>query len=662
MSPRRPYLRTALRLRPRPWQLLAAVVAASGGAVGPARADGTSGIDVALYRAAYDTSGIYTLEGARLMPLHELSWKLQTSYARSPVDVSIPGIGGAVGDTSADSVLGYLVTVDMAFGLTLSDRVGIGLDVAAYRTSTAEGFGERGRFFPAGSTRSTGLIALRPLSNIDPSGGFSPDGLAGPLDLRAGAKLALVRGPRLAVSLVGTVALPFGEDEMLLGDRQIMVEPRLAVDLRRDRVTASKLVLNLGARLRQRTVLEGYDTLDAMATADDARVVLDVGSEALLGVGGRFQLTPRATLGAEATLFYPLPAAASFGRCVRASGEACAELTASDYWGDAGRGDPTVLSALGLDLRLNPHVTGSVQAGAGFLGARGDDLRLTVGVIWSPQPAGVVAAGAGDRDGDGVPDVADACVEEAEDGDGYQDDDGCPDLDNDGDGVADGEDRCVDQAEDRDGRDDGDGCPDLDNDGDGQPDGADRCPDQAEDTDGFEDSDGCPDEDNDGDGFADGVDKCPNDQETVNGVDDTDGCPDARGAAGPEERADRIDLRGGRIDFVGRSANLTGPSKQLLGQVAALIKDKGLAVRVEVHVALGTKSTAARAIATQKGKDKDLATRRALTILEYLVGQGAPVARLQAVGLGADRPLTGTAATDASNERVDFVKTQQRSP
>ena|GEM_PF-5784673 len=100
------------------------------------------------------------------------------------------------------------------------------------------------------------------------------------------------------------------------------------------------------------------------------------------------------------------------------------------------------------------------------------------------------------------------------------------DADTDGDGIADRLDKCPNEAEDRDGFQDDDGCPDPDNDGDGIADAVDKCPNDAEDKDGFQDDDGCPDPDNDGDGIADAVDKCPNEPETVNGIDDQDGCPD----------------------------------------------------------------------------------------------------------------------------------------
>jgi hypothetical protein len=99
-------------------------------------------------------------------------------------------------------------------------------------------------------------------------------------------------------------------------------------------------------------------------------------------------------------------------------------------------------------------------------------------------------------------------------------------ADTDGDGIPDFRDNCRRQPEDFDGFEDTDGCPDLDNDGDGIPDSLDACPNDAEDFDGFEDTDGCPDLDNDGDGIVDARDMCPNEPEDLDGFEDTDGCPD----------------------------------------------------------------------------------------------------------------------------------------
>ena len=47
-----------------------------------------------------------------------------------------------------------------------------------------------------------------------------------------------------------------------------------------------------------------------------------------------------------------------------------------------------------------------------------------------------------DTDGDGIPDALDKCPNEPEDKDGFEDEDGCPDLDNDKDGIPDASDLC----------------------------------------------------------------------------------------------------------------------------------------------------------------------------------------------------------------------------
>jgi len=78
-------------------------------------------------------------------------------------------------------------------------------------------------------------------------------------------------------------------------------------------------------------------------------------------------------------------------------------------------------------------VTGAV--GAGLTGEVGRPLlRVMAGVRYSPV--------ADDADGDGVPDAVDGCPHLAEDRDGFQDEDGCPEPDNDNDFVMDEDDRC----------------------------------------------------------------------------------------------------------------------------------------------------------------------------------------------------------------------------
>jgi hypothetical protein len=166
-----------------------------------------------------------------------------------------------------------------------------------------------------------------------------------------------------------------------------------------------------------------------------------------------------------------------------------------------------------------------------------------------------------DEDADGVANSVDKCPESPEDPDHFQDEDGCPDLDNDGDGIKDSAEKCDDEAEDKDGFEDEDGCPDLDNDQDEIADKDDKCPNEVEDKDGHADQDGCPELDADADGLADTDDPCPDQSETFNGNADDDGCPDEGASAltfpagnvGEIVGADKIRFQKGKVQLVGDS-------------------------------------------------------------------------------------------------------------
>ena len=258
-----------------------------------------------------------------------------------------------------------------------------------------------------------------------------------------------------------------------------------------------------------------------------------------------------------------------------------------------------------------------------------------------------------DSDGDGLNDDVVKCPQEAEDKDGYQDDDGCPDPDNDGDGILDTADKCPAEPEDKDGFQDDDGCPDADNDNDGIPDTADKCPNEAEDKDGFQDEDGCPDPDNDGDGVPDAQDKCPADPETKNGFQDEDGCPDEI----PAKVKQFTGVIQG-INFKVSEATLQGGSNATLDKAVAVLKEfADLKLEIQGH----TDDQPLK----PGGKFPDnqaLSQARADTVKAYLVSKGIEEARLTARGYGDTVPvespkdLTGDKlnAARAKNRRVEF--------
>jgi OmpA-OmpF porin, OOP family len=145
-------------------------------------------------------------------------------------------------------------------------------------------------------------------------------------------------------------------------------------------------------------------------------------------------------------------------------------------------------------------------------------VRGVVAVVWAPRFY--------DIDSDGFEDESDDCPELAEDRDGFEDSDGCPDFDNDGDGVGDDEDKCAGELEDGDGHLDEDGCADPDNDADGILDEKDACANEAGPAAAKPDENGCPVKDRDLDGIPDATDKCPKKAEDLDTFEDGDGCPE----------------------------------------------------------------------------------------------------------------------------------------
>ncbi|MFZ5893768.1 MAG: thrombospondin type 3 repeat-containing protein [Myxococcota bacterium] len=261
-----------------------------------------------------------------------------------------------------------------------------------------------------------------------------------------------------------------------IGDRTPTVLGRIIIDGKQGPVSYA---INLGGMYRGDAAV-GQETT--------------VGSEARFGAAAGFQVSP---------VLRGIVDAFGSTRLSGAAGENTLEVVA------AGQVQPLTL----------PMVF-TLGAGTSLVrGVGAPSVRAVLGVMY--------VAESHDDDKDGLQNHADQCPTEAEDLDGYEDKDGCPDRDNDLDSILDTGDKCPNQAEDQDGFEDTDGCPDLDNDKDGLVDTADQCPAQAETKNGYKDEDGCPDEvDTDNDGIPDARDKCPQEAEDTDGFEDTDGCPD----------------------------------------------------------------------------------------------------------------------------------------
>ena len=253
-----------------------------------------------------------------------------------------------------------------------------------------------------------------------------------------------------------------------------------------------------------------------------------------------------------------------------------------------------------------------------------------------------------DTDGDGIKDKYDADPLNAEDFDGFEDEDGAPEYDNDGDGVLDVDDKEPNIAEDIDGFEDEDGVPEYDNDGDGILDVDDLSPNVAEDFDGFEDEDGSPDLDNDGDGILDVDDKCPNEAETFNGFEDEDGCPDKKPEIVFETKAPII-LDG--VNFASGSSELSYDTKNVLGKVVRTLNDY---TEMKLEINGYTDNTGSLKF------NMKISKQRAESVRSYLINQGVQADRLTANGYGPENPMTSNNTKEgrAKNRRIEFFRTK----
>ncbi|MGB5894236.1 MAG: OmpA family protein [Ignavibacteriaceae bacterium] len=256
----------------------------------------------------------------------------------------------------------------------------------------------------------------------------------------------------------------------------------------------------------------------------------------------------------------------------------------------------------------------------------------------------VAPFGPSDSDEDGIIDEFDACSDEAEDFDGFEDNDGCPEYDNDFDGIPDVDDTCPLGAEDFDGFVDSDGCPDPDNDLDGILDINDDCPDEAEDKDGFLDEDGCPDIDNDGDGILDIDDECPNKPETFNGFEDQDGCPDQINVLSIE----KITLSAKDI-FYSNTTTIKPEGISKLNEALEVINHKPNSKwRIEGHM-------------DSQGSEqfiRKISYDRAAVVLEFFTSNGISSDRFSIYGMSDDFPIANNTNEEGreKNRRIEIIK------
>ncbi|MDQ3295311.1 MAG: OmpA family protein [Myxococcota bacterium] len=454
------------------------------------------------------------------------------------------------------------------------------------------------------------------------------------------------RPPHVGVGVIASVFLPTASPaDRFLGEQRLTPQLIGIVDKEFGRQGRFRVALNGGVRLRSTSTFTDTGDMGAPAT----NRTIQASAEVPYGIGIAYGLTPKKF-------------------------DIVGELIGALPLGDHENYQP--LEAVGgIKLYLARNSFLSIGGGRGLATSKGGSpgARAFIGIVFEPN--------LGDRDGDGLKDDVDKCPDDPEDFDRFEDEDGCPELDNDRDGIIDEDDKCPNIPEDKDNFQDEDGCPEgdkNDRDGDGIVDTADACPDDpedfdqwqdedgcpdpdndddkildvddlcpndAEDYDRFEDEDGCPDLDNDKDRILDKDDRCPNEPEEYNNFEDDDGCPDRHGAILTEREIVILE----QINFEYNKAVIKPQSYYILDAVVASLQGNPDLSLIEVagHT-------------DERGDDAynlELSQKRCDAVVKYLVDKGVEAKRLEPQGYGETQPLdkAHTEKAWAKNRRVEFL-------
>jgi OmpA-OmpF porin, OOP family len=403
-------------------------------------------IDARTWRPSTDPSAGLVLEPTTTPGPWNWNVGALLSYSYRPVSLALnePTLG-SVTLRPVESLLG----LDLVAGLGLGSRISVGasLPTALDQTGT------------------------KPLPTTVSASGTVPQTAIGDLALNGKATLIDDSQGGFGLAALGTVTIPTGERASYMGEGSVTVGARLIAEYT---LLVATLQASLGYTLRidQRTWPDASVGGNGYGDTIPWSVVLALKPDVLKLDKGHRQ---RWELGAHGWL--PAGPVAPF------------------VGAGAAQESPALLS-LADRIEIGHYRDTYVVAGAevGLDNAVGTPIvRAILGFGWSPRNH--------DMDRDGVPDDVDQCPELPEDRDGFEDSDGCPEIDNDDDGILDTDDACPNVAGVASPDPKKNGCPQPDRDKDGVPDDVDQCPDQK----GIETDDpkttGCPrsgDRDKDG--------------------------------------------------------------------------------------------------------------------------------------------------------------------
>lgn len=482
----------------RVWASLATLVCLTSGSV--AYAQTTQGITAAPWRPelSVDPNAMPYVEGT-LVPGH-LRWNagLTLEYAHNPLRAHVDGVNIAL--VAHD----LRATVTAQLGLGAHSALALQLPMVLYQGGDALAGVQAPSTAGLGDARLLFRWSTRAERDVARGAGLS---------LAQATSLQRERREGFGLALNFAATAPFGDQRGLIGAGVATAHAFAVGDFRLARIVGA-VSLGYRARFDDGWPTQGGSCLDLTAPA----CVLDLAQRDQITWGVAVRQPLEGLLALAFLGISPRLASATILSGYYASTWATLQgaIDARAPFSNA-RQSPTELG-LGLqtvqgEFTLSAGVSLPLTAAPGTAAP-----RVIAQAQWAPRFV--------DEDRDGLRDdpAIDHCIGLAEDFDGFEDHDGCPE-DNDRDAIPDEEDRCPFTDEDEDGFEDDDGCPDPDNDGDGVNDSDDRCPDTAAGATPDPQRRGCPDEDRDHDGVSNASDACPDEAVGAHPDPERAGCP-----------------------------------------------------------------------------------------------------------------------------------------
>jgi OOP family OmpA-OmpF porin len=357
-----------------------------------ASADGAPSVDVRTWAPSADPAASLVLEPASTPGPWAFAASAWTHYENDSVVLRAPSTG-SVASRPLENQLG----TDLLASLGLGQRAEVGVRVPTFLYEQGSG------------GQLTSVVA----SGKVPTSGFGDLALVG-----KGTLIANELGG-VGLATLGELTLPTGASTGFLGDSGATVTVRMLADVS---LLVASLQASIGYRLRTIHVAWPQGTVGGATFGDEIPWTVGL----LVRPAILHAIDPGGRQSWEVALHGSLPAGpvAPFGLGGGGSSALSPVLLAlSDRVGLGRYRDAFVLAGLdvGLDHAIGvPSVRGTIALGFRFEGH--------------------------DRDGDGIADDADQCPGIAEDHDGFEDADGCPEADNDQDGIVDAEDACPNVA------------------------------------------------------------------------------------------------------------------------------------------------------------------------------------------------------------------------